>query len=629
MSVGGDDEPVLGTPVAMGYRMHVPVGTPTWSERGTPLTGTPNATPRSTRSRSSACSSLDAWGLHTAGPPWTFRRQAGRLSMHTKETVESVFDALYRQTHMGPELVRFEFGTGEQPVVAHRSILMLKSSVFAIMLANEQFQEARTGRVRIRDCPQKTFKMFVGYLYGQSSPDPSQDGRELWELADKYGVDSIKIMLLKTIDESNCAAAAQYAYEVDSSEIMRVARVVASERLDHVPIEGLDNVCTDVAKMLMVSHTRQGLPVFRFVEKWHRANGWKVPGETESLIKCIDFGKVHLCDIVEVVRHSCLLKPEQLKMVHTLKLERLRTHPWALQTIPPAFCFGAKGVDPCLFDSPVGISATPDGGFIIADRDNLRVQLFDASGRFTKQFNVVGDGEWEYCVPVGVAMSTGGMVVVADSAQHRVKIFDQEGAFVRAFGSEGVAPGCFRVPVDVAVNSRGEIAVCEYHNNRVQVFSSDGIFMMALGSEGGGLGQFRHPCGVAYTREDHMVVADQGNFRIQIFDSRCAYVRTFGKRGEGPQHFTLISSVAVSYFGDILVSDVGQNRVHIFTHDGSFAQNIGVPAPKDDEAKKKEANLPGTLSSPEGVAVTNRGIVAVVDGGNHRVQVFESLADFS
>lgn len=53
-----------------------------------------------------------------------------------------------------------------------------------MMLSNEAFREARTGRVRIRDCPQKTFKAFVGYLYGQESYC-DEDGRAMWELADK------------------------------------------------------------------------------------------------------------------------------------------------------------------------------------------------------------------------------------------------------------------------------------------------------------------------------------------------------------------------------------------------------------------------------------------------------------
>jgi hypothetical protein len=91
---------------------------------------------------------------------------------------------LWRQAQDGVELVRFEFGSGQAPVYAHRSILTLNSSVFALMLTNDNFQEARTGRVRIRDCPQQAFKSFIAYLYGQESKT-DDDGRVLWELADK------------------------------------------------------------------------------------------------------------------------------------------------------------------------------------------------------------------------------------------------------------------------------------------------------------------------------------------------------------------------------------------------------------------------------------------------------------
>ncbi len=92
--------------------------------------------------------------------------------------------ALWKQAQEGVELVRFDFGAGQAPVYAHRSILTLRSNVFAMMLSNENFQEARTGRVRIRDCPQQVFQSFIAYLYGQDTK-AEDDGRVMWELADK------------------------------------------------------------------------------------------------------------------------------------------------------------------------------------------------------------------------------------------------------------------------------------------------------------------------------------------------------------------------------------------------------------------------------------------------------------
>ncbi len=80
--------------------------------------------------------------------------------------------------------MRFDFGSGQASVYAHRSILTLRSSVFALMLSNDNFQEARTGRVRIRDCPRHVFQSFIAHLYGQDSK-ADDDGRVMWELADK------------------------------------------------------------------------------------------------------------------------------------------------------------------------------------------------------------------------------------------------------------------------------------------------------------------------------------------------------------------------------------------------------------------------------------------------------------
>lgn len=70
----------------------------------------------------------------------------------------------------------------------------------------------------------------------------------------------------------------------------------------------------------------------------------------------------------------------------------------------------------------------------------------------------------------------------------------------------------------------------------------------------------------------------------------------------------------MSAFGDIAVSDVIQNRILIFSFDGVFSQAIGTP---------RGQGL-GQLCAPEGIVVTNSGALAVVDGGTHRVMVFDS-----
>jgi hypothetical protein len=97
-------------------------------------------------------------------------------------------------------------------------------------------------------------------------------------------------MLLATIDESNVAAAAQYGYETGSDDIMMAAGVAAGECLGRIPKESLEGVRMEVALSLMAAYHPGGLPCYSFVERWFAVN--KAIGDTDTLIRAIDFGKV-------------------------------------------------------------------------------------------------------------------------------------------------------------------------------------------------------------------------------------------------------------------------------------------------------------------------------------------------
>ena len=40
-----------------------------------------------------------------------------------------------------------------------------------------------------------------------------------------------------------------------------------------------------------------------------------------------------------------------------------------------------QGISPGKFENPVGAAVSPDGAFVVADRDNQRVQMFAGDGR--------------------------------------------------------------------------------------------------------------------------------------------------------------------------------------------------------------------------------------------------------
>lgn len=314
----------------------------------------------------------------------------------------------------------------------------LGSAVFKRMLECESFSEAKSGRIRIRDCPRDRFQSFIAYIYGQEAGGQC-DGRSIWELADKYGVGCLKDMLLGTIDETNVAAAAQYGYDAGSDEVMMAAAMAAGECLPRIGGESLEGVRMEVALSLMAAYRPGGLPCYLFVERWYAAN--KAIGDADTLIRSIDYGKVSLKDLVGRVKGGGLMAEPLFAEIYECKIQRISTHPWAMQKIDPTFNVGCRGMSPGLFENPVGAAVSPDGGFVIADRDNQRIQIFAGDGRLVSSFGVGGYGDSEFLVPVGVACDMLGRIYVADSAQHKVKVFGRDGRFIGSFGAEGQGQG--------------------------------------------------------------------------------------------------------------------------------------------------------------------------------------------
>lgn len=85
-------------------------------------------------------------------------------------------------------------------------------------------------------------------------------------------------------------------------------------------------------------------------------------------------------------------------------------------------------------------------------------------------------------------------------------------------------------------------------------------------------------------------VSDIGNARVQKFDSAGTFLTQWGSSGTGPGQFTEPAGLAVDAAGKVYVADAGQQvpippggvsgggRVMKFTSDGTYLQQIGVPA---------------------------------------------------
>jgi peptidylamidoglycolate lyase len=125
------------------------------------------------------------------------------------------------------------------------------------------------------------------------------------------------------------------------------------------------------------------------------------------------------------------------------------------------------------FNLPHGIALDAQGRVIVCDRENERLQVFDAQGAFLHEWKGPQIGK-----PYGVAAGPGGRLFVIDGGSPSLRPemrgkaveLDAEGEVIDSFGSFGAGPGQFQMGHDIAVGPDGAVYVAEGTGARVQKF---------------------------------------------------------------------------------------------------------------------------------------------------------------
>ncbi|WP_062351821.1 peptidyl-alpha-hydroxyglycine alpha-amidating lyase family protein [Herbidospora yilanensis] len=129
--------------------------------------------------------------------------------------------------------------------------------------------------------------------------------------------------------------------------------------------------------------------------------------------------------------------------------------------------WGAAGTGPGEFHLPHGLDVTPDGRVLVADRENDRVQVFDADGRFLTAWTDVRR-------PCALTTAPDGAVYVAElwrpkgtrsfvrgeaaeDQPGRVTVLDPDGRVLDRWDGAGE----FIAPHGIARDSRGDVYVAE------------------------------------------------------------------------------------------------------------------------------------------------------------------------
>ena len=134
------------------------------------------------------------------------------------------------------------------------------------------------------------------------------------------------------------------------------------------------------------------------------------------------------------------------------------------------FSWGESGTDPGQFNIVHNICTDRNGYVYVADRENHRIQVFDANGKFETQWvNMsrpcglyIDDKPSELCY-IGELGAAIGANEGASGLGPRVSIYTLDGTLVTRLGTmgPGEASGQFIAPHGICVDSRGDIYVGE------------------------------------------------------------------------------------------------------------------------------------------------------------------------
>lgn len=124
--------------------------------------------------------------------------------------------------------------------------------------------------------------------------------------------------------------------------------------------------------------------------------------------------------------------------------------------------WGKPGDGPGEFEIPHSIRVDSRKRILVGDRENKRIQVFDADGTLL--------AIWRGYAPYGIEIDRGGAIFVADGLARKIYQLNGDGEIVHAWGSAGKAPGEFDFPHMLTTDAAGSLFVAEVDGKRMQKF---------------------------------------------------------------------------------------------------------------------------------------------------------------
>jgi DNA-binding beta-propeller fold protein YncE len=248
-------------------------------------------------------------------------------------------------------------------------------------------------------------------------------------------------------------------------------------------------------------------------------------------------------------------------------------------------------------DDPIGVAATTDGGFLIADEGNSRVRRVSPAGTITTiagtgTAGFSGDGSPATAArlnsPNGVAASADGGFLIADTSNARVRRVSPAGTITTVagrgtaafFGDGGPATSAHLfMPSDVQIAKNGDLYIVDMQHNRVRkvdarthvitTIAGNGMFGLS-GDDGPAIeASLANPAGVALV-EDSL-----GRVTVFIADYYNGSIRWVGPDGV----IRTVSHEGVKFSAPTRVAFApGSEWLYVADASNSFVVAMNIPS---------------------------------------------------
>ncbi len=240
---------------------------------------------------------------------------------------------------------------------------------------------------------------------------------------------------------------------------------------------------------------------------------------------------------------------------------------------------------------PLYVARNPKTGeFYVSDRRLRGIEIFDANGKFVRQFDPklpkeqlpkfeTGGAQW---APVALAFAPDGTLYVTEILNgHRLLIFGPDGVFKRSIGTAGMVDdandgqGVFQFPNSVKVNG-SEVWVADSNNQRIHVFDRAGNFKRFVVTQGLPRGfDFLPKLNAKEPRR--IVVIDTLSHDATIFNADKGEKELgFGERGVLEGQFSYPNDASINARQKIFIADSYNGRIQVW---GWPAVSNPVPLP--------------------------------------------------